>query len=654
MSFPPIELSAVATLTSIRRFLLARLQLESLKQAPTPADLHEALTNLPTGQQALHHSYAQAVQRIEAQAPALALLGNRVLGWLSCTHRPLHVLELQHALAVNLEPGTDTLDVENILDIDTIVSSCAGLVTADSESTVVRLVHYTTQEYLESFGETWLKNAQADIILTCLNYCSFAEFVSGPVLPRTETPADKAVARTALYKRIETYPFLPYAASVLDKHPWEGHDNRIRDAATGLLEDDAKFGNFWQAMNLRTHFITSGQIKLEDFIHTFNARDYIKGIHYVAMSGEKSLLERLFSRGCHGNTADGDGRTPLSHASANGHDAIVCMLLQRHDVDPDSADNTGRAALCWAAEYGQDKIVKSLLETGKVNPDLRTYSGATPLSYAASQGHLAVVELLLNYRPRIDVNPRGMANMTPLHYSIVRGHTAITRRLLEEPTIDPGIINGQNTTALSMAAGSGCVESLQLLLKHRPPIDVSGDVGTKALSAAAHRCHIEALELLMRRGIHPNVGLSGDAPGLALRTVAGSHSAQAAAAANMLLAYGAFVDAADDAGRTPLSSAASQGTTSTIKVLLENGAVLDQADESGRTPLSWAAQRRDPRAALCLLEMGADTKGDIVELLQKRIQHVREFGKKHYIEQEIEAAEKIRAILIRRGHASGC
>ena len=56
-------------------------------------------------------------------------------------------MELQHALAV--ETGTSELDEENLLEIGDLISVCAGLVIADEESNIIRLVHYTTQEYLE-------------------------------------------------------------------------------------------------------------------------------------------------------------------------------------------------------------------------------------------------------------------------------------------------------------------------------------------------------------------------------------------------------------------------------------------------------------------------------------------------------------------------
>jgi hypothetical protein len=65
--------------------------------------------------------------------------------WITCAKRSLTTAELQHALAVEI--GEPKLDEDNLLEIEDMVSMCAGLVTVDEESKIIRLVHYTTQEY---------------------------------------------------------------------------------------------------------------------------------------------------------------------------------------------------------------------------------------------------------------------------------------------------------------------------------------------------------------------------------------------------------------------------------------------------------------------------------------------------------------------------
>lgn len=87
------------------------------------------------------------MDRIEGQLQDQEELAKQVLSWITCAKRLLTILELQHALAIEI--GDSKLDEENLLQIEDMVSVCAGLVTIDEESSIIRLVYYITQEYFE-------------------------------------------------------------------------------------------------------------------------------------------------------------------------------------------------------------------------------------------------------------------------------------------------------------------------------------------------------------------------------------------------------------------------------------------------------------------------------------------------------------------------
>ena len=156
------------------RFLLAQLHMDSLVTKGTRKAVKEALKSPPND---LSRTYDEAMQRIESQNDDDRQLAERVLYWISYALRPLTVEELQHALAV--EPGESKLDEDNIPDEELLTSLCAGLVIVDKESNIIRLVHYTTQEYFNSIRASRFPGAQTSIASTCLTYLSFEVFADG-------------------------------------------------------------------------------------------------------------------------------------------------------------------------------------------------------------------------------------------------------------------------------------------------------------------------------------------------------------------------------------------------------------------------------------------------------------------------------------------
>ncbi len=124
------------------------------------------------------------MKRIEGQYEERAQLAKQTLSLVTFTRRPITAVELQHALGVEL--GEDELDEDNLPQIESIVSICAGLVAVDKKSDIIRLVHYTTQEYFNRTREKWFPNAEADITKICVTYLSFKELGSGACHTREE------------------------------------------------------------------------------------------------------------------------------------------------------------------------------------------------------------------------------------------------------------------------------------------------------------------------------------------------------------------------------------------------------------------------------------------------------------------------------------
>lgn len=148
------EIKAKITKAADGMFLLAQLYVDSLADKTTPKAVRLALSVFPTESEpsrdgkistALDHAYRQVMERIEGQEPGLRDDAKKALSWITCAKRRLTTVKLRHTLAV--EANESQLDPENLVEAEDIVSISAGLVTVDKESDIIRLVHYTTQEY---------------------------------------------------------------------------------------------------------------------------------------------------------------------------------------------------------------------------------------------------------------------------------------------------------------------------------------------------------------------------------------------------------------------------------------------------------------------------------------------------------------------------
>lgn len=109
--------------------------MDNLTKMSTLKSLRKALENLPNGFEA---TYDITMARIDEQSPEHRKLAYQVLSWISYAFRPLLLIELQYAIAVQ-QDMTD-LDQEEINDGQFLLSLCGGLVIINHESEQVALV----------------------------------------------------------------------------------------------------------------------------------------------------------------------------------------------------------------------------------------------------------------------------------------------------------------------------------------------------------------------------------------------------------------------------------------------------------------------------------------------------------------------------------
>ena len=452
------------------RFLLAQLHFESLVGKTTVKAVRTTLAKMPTGSDAYAHAYQKAMEQIEGQLEDQEKLAKRALLWITFAKRPLTTTELQHALAI--EVGQPELDEDNLPEIEDIISFCAGLITVDDQSGVIRLVHYTTQEYFEQTQKHWFPDAETDITNTCVAYLSFDTFESG-----------FCESDEAFEERLRSNLLYDYAA-----HHWGNHARGFSSLcleAINFLKNGAKVQAASQPLMVNVKWYPEYSQRVSE----------VTGLHLASFFGLQEAACILLQHGRNVAARDSCGWTPLKYAATNGHGAVVWLLLE-NGAAIDEASDIGRTPLSYAAEKGHEAVVRLLLEKGAAI-DVADKFNISPLSYAAANGHEAVVRLLLEKGAAID--EASDIGRTPLSYAAENGHKAVVRLLLEKGVaIDAaGKYDG---TPLSSAAKKGHEAIVRLLLEKGAAIEAANNPGRAPLSYAAEEGHEAVVQLLLEKG----------------------------------------------------------------------------------------------------------------------------------------------------------
>ncbi|KAI9673848.1 MAG: hypothetical protein M1822_009584 [Bathelium mastoideum] len=549
--------------------------LSSIKQQKKKVRV--ALAKLQKGSTAIDRAYKDALYRIDGQLPGHRELARRALAWITYAQRLLTTDELRHALAIEL--GESTLDHENLDDIDQVVSVCSGLVAVDKESNIIRLTHYTTQEYFEKVRSGWNPDAQEEIAAACLTYLSFNTFTNG-----------SSASDEAFEQRLAENPFFNYSAHHWGRHlqPVQ-HSCHASELALALLCNDALVDSVIQVVSVSTYRYSNYSLR---FPRQSN------GLHLAARYGLSYIIQMILEQESRSSinidAKDGYGRTPLSWAAGGGHEAVVRQLLATEKVDVDAKDTTdGQTPLSWAAGGGHEAVVRQLLATEKVDVDAKdTTDGRTPLSQAAEGGHEAVVRQLLATE-KVDVDAKDTTDgQTPLWLAAEGGHEAVVQQLLATEKVDVDAKDEDGRTPLSQAARRGHEAVVrQLLATEKVDVDAKDTTdGRTPLSQAAEGGHEAVVQQLLateKVDVDAKDTTDGRTP---LSWVAeGGHEA---VVRQLLATEKVDVDAKDTTdGRTPLSGAAERGHEAVVQQLLATEKVdVDAKDRDGRTPLSQAAE----------------------------------------------------------------
>ena len=279
------------------------------------------------------------------------------------------------------------------------------------------------------------------------------------------------------------------------------------------------------------------------------------------------------------NARNAEGKTALRLASRGPYDhdphitlslSNIARLLLKHGADINAPADDLSAPLHAAVEYGRDEVVHVLLEhvlnLGAVEDDRKT-------------GFQVVSEY---------VNARGAKGRTLLHLASEGPHSqepsvalslSNIARLLLKKGADVNARADDLSTPLHVAAQNGMVAVVHMLLEHVANLGAVDDDGKTTSQVVS--------EYVNSRNVEGKTPLH-----LASQGYEGLKTLSLSIVAQLLLKYGAQVNAQGNDHSTPLHVAAQYGRIEVVHVLLMHGVDISAEDDRGRTASQVALDNR--------------------------------------------------------------
>ncbi|KIV85881.1 hypothetical protein PV11_01533 [Exophiala sideris] len=598
-------------------FLLPALHIQTILDQITKADVKRTLKHLSTN---LTGAFQSTIERISSLAQTRRDLALKTLMWTSHATRPLKVCELQHAIAVRL--GDNDLDTGNLPPEQALVACCCGLVVVDPESSNIRLVHRSLEEYLRDHDHGLFGEANLLMTRTCLHYISLDPVKSLPTKNRNDFAAG-----------IEDLPFLTYAALEWGHHAYSTRAKDIRDLALPVLSDHHALLTIARVRDHQSPDFRKWKERAWEWATSHGA-----GISLASAFGLTQLVQLLIHENKYDLRLDARnlyGSTPLHEAAFNGHDSVAELLLE-HGANLLDTNYGSATPLYLAVTQGRLSTIKALLKHGRQQLDIPGPRGFTALHKAAEQGNEEMVATILEAGALVAAHDNH--GMTALHLAARRGYLSVSRLLVSHGAI-VHVRDKDDLCPLDHAATGGYVELVEYLLENGGSLTHKGHEHWIPLHRAARGGHTKTVAFLLGRSVNVlATDLQGSIP-LHLAVRSGKMATVEALLKHDPNVRQAQLSAQDKKGSTPrevafytahydihkylratewaitggepsntrsLTGAIERGHLETVRALLDvQPELLESRDEDGQPPLHVAVQEKQIMIIEFLLDCGA-------------------------------------------------
>lgn len=643
-------------------FLLAKLALQNLIGCTTVRQVRKALLEVPKDLRSAHEA---TFERIISGVSAKKNLALKALGWVLVSRRPLTMMELLYALA--LEVGDNEVDTENLTTPKAVISACLGLIEHREEIGLVQFSHATVEEYLNTEDINTFDSFHLEVGRSCVNYLAQPAF--------TAQPCDSLEEMLA---RLDRYPLLGYAALYWGSHVID-YQNELATDVSRLVRTSNAVSNAAQIF----HYLRRTKSRVPEV--TFSALPHnFRKMHLLALWGLKDIAILENPPYTEITMPDSFGWTPLHWAAARGHAVMIDVLLSR-GADIEARDLRQWTPLFWAVYWSRPEALRSLLDRG-ANAHAKDSNGNTSLHIAVSKGHPQICHELLTRD--VDWSAKSLGGSSPFDEALgsqipeiaaifldlvkpdetaktedaLVEETALERAVAWNPAAQNSVfrltLEGETTAAESSDWPRPLLRRLEQyekkLLEKDPgrvtsigshliqfgyssmPRDLidQDDYVAGVLGYAILTEHKEMVKALIDIGADLNTSwqrrwkrIYEEQFPVLLASFVGN-----ARLIELLVSHGASVEVTDYEGRTPLHYAAMLGHHEAATVLCAHKQLLQSRDEGGKSPMHmvWsklirayesrdnrdatrrvAAEAKDVETSLAMVDMLSQSGGKV-------------------------------------------
>jgi hypothetical protein len=436
-------------------------------------DIRLALRQLPP---TLEGVYAIIIAQIHKGAPLSMLLAKKALRWLLCAQQALRSDEFLKALSADLNISNMTITVENLLNI------CCNLVKYDSELDVVRFIHLSVREYLESREPEYEKSlSHSAVATTCLQTCFYGS-----------KPKRKGYLKNAQNKTFYDYAIVYWPVHCVQSSTYR-RQGKLGKLFNDFIYDKKYLGwlSSWIESWVEMHLDVRGDSANDRLVQQLCDCDSMwpSPICQIFLACAFGFVEVLQD----GRYLEGDwkkknheGRDPFNIAVRYGQRDVV-----EHLAISSGQESADEGSLKAAVSMSDKKMASYLLEQ---SPQLSITKGV--IEVAVENADVETVEFLVKKTDRVEVTTELI-------------NRAAKNELSGKQIIDVLLNLGQDVSIVDRTIESACANHRHGFAIFESLLLRSGDssITEEAVETAASndRCGLALLNALFHRASHLEV-----------------------------------------------------------------------------------------------------------------------------------------------------